>query len=51
MKVIGEVVKRADQQQSGQSENGRRATRQERKRTASERQDLQSIPFISGGKI
>lgn len=49
MKVIGEVVKRADQQQSGQSENGRRATRQERKRTAFERQDLQSIRFISGG--
>ena len=39
----------ADQTRRRLSKNGEKATLWEQKRTASERQDLQSIRFISGG--
>lgn len=40
---------KGDQTRRRLSKNGEKATLWEQKRTASERQDLQSIRFISGG--
>ena len=45
----GAKLYKGDQTRRRLSKNGEKATLWEQKRTASERQDLQSIRFISGG--
>ena len=51
MKVIGEVVKEGRPTAERTVREWQESHPTGKKRTASERQDLQSIPFISGGKI